>query len=83
MDVGRCIKKKDDFLGCSNDVLSLLDQWCSGRQQCQFLVTNDDLEEANTNCLEILMKYLKIEYSCLKGMWYDYQDKSVSFNGNI
>ncbi|KAK2140096.1 hypothetical protein LSH36_1487g00161 [Paralvinella palmiformis] len=66
MDVGRCIKKKDDFLGCSNDVLSLLDQWCSGRQQCQFFVTNDDLEEANTNCLEILIKYLKIEYSCLK-----------------
>ena len=67
MEVGRCITEEDEFLGCTNDVLSLLDNWCSGRHQCAFEVTNDDLEAANKNCLKILMKYLKVEYTCLKG----------------
>jgi len=68
MEVGRCIRKPDEFLGCANDVLPLLDNLCSGRQECRFEMTNDDqFEAANTNCLEILKKYLRIEYTCLKG----------------
>ncbi|KAK2140091.1 hypothetical protein LSH36_1487g00027 [Paralvinella palmiformis] len=33
MEVGRCIRKPDEFLGCANDVLPLLDNLCSGRQE--------------------------------------------------
>jgi len=75
MEVGRCIKKNDEFLGCANDVLPLLDRWCSGRQECMFEVTNDHLEAANKDCLEILMKYLKVEYTCFNGK-YDVSSRS-------
>ena len=68
MEVGRCITEEDEFLGCSNNVLELLDEWCSGRQECKFAVANDDLEAANENCLKILMKYLKVNYACTEGM---------------
>ena len=67
MSVGRCITEADDFLGCSNDVLPLLDRWCSGRQECNFRVTNDELDAANKNCLKILIKYLRSEYDCIEG----------------
>jgi len=69
MEVGRCIRKPDEFLGCTNDVLPILDRRCSGKQKCNFLlITHDDIEAANENCLEILMKYLKVDYTCLQGM---------------
>ena len=42
--VGRCIKLEDDYLGCKNDVLHLLDRWCSGKQSCQVQVPNVDLD---------------------------------------
>ena len=72
MEVGRCIKKHNEFLGCANDVLHIVDRWCSGRQQCNVMVTNDDdLEAANVNCLESLKKYLKLVYSCLPGKFYE------------
>ena len=67
MNVGRCIRKPDEFMGCSNDVLPLLDKWCSGRRECTIDVPNDELERMNEACLDILIKYLKISYSCLKG----------------
>ena len=72
MEVGKCIKKEDEFLGCTNDVLPLLDRWCSGRQDCSVRVSNDDLEAANVNCLDILKQYLKVEYTCLTGKYAAY-----------
>ena len=67
MEVGRCIKKEDEFLGCTNDVLPILDRWCSGKETCKIEVGN--LESANENCLDILIKYLKVEYTCLNSKW--------------
>ena len=67
MSVGRCITEEDEFMGCTNDVLPLLDRWCSGRQECSFRVGNDELEAANDNCRKILKQYLKLDYSCLEG----------------
>ena len=67
MNVGRCIRKPDEFMGCSNDVLPLLDKWCSGRRECTIGVPNEELEKMNTECLEILIKYLEVEHICLKG----------------
>ena len=64
MEVGRCIKKEDQFLGCTNDVMSIVDGWCSGREKCSLEAGR--LESSNTNCLDILMKYLKVEYTCLQ-----------------
>ena len=67
MEVGRCIPKENDFMGCTNDVLTLLDRKCSGRQECNIKVPNPDLEEENTECLEVLRLYLHATYTCLKG----------------
>ena len=66
-EVGRCITKHDEFMGCTNDALPLLDRWCSGRRECTVEVPNEDLEEMNRNCREILIKYLEFHYTCVKG----------------
>ena len=66
-EVGRCITEEDDFMGCTNDVLPLLDRWCSGRRECAFDVPGAELENLNKECLKILIKYLKLDYTCLKG----------------
>ena len=69
-EVGRCITKADQYIGCTNDVLGLLDQWCSGRRECRTAVaTNADLNTANINCLEFLKVYLKFQYECRKGQF--------------
>ena len=67
MRVGRCIKV-DEFIGCTNDVLSLVDERCSGKQHCEFMV--GDLDSANKGCSSSLRIYLEVEYSCVKGMSY-------------
>ena len=60
---------EDEFIGCTNDVLSLLDSWCSGKQSCSVEVSNDDLERANANCKRYLIKYLSVEFRCEKGKY--------------
>ncbi|KAK2139011.1 hypothetical protein LSH36_2132g00007, partial [Paralvinella palmiformis] len=55
-----------DFIGCHNNVLFLLEQWCSGHQSCQISVPNKELKNANTECLPYLSMYLEVDYSCLK-----------------
>ena len=71
MEVGKCIRKKDEFMGCRNDVIQLLDKWCSGRQECTVRVPNEDLDSANLNCLEMLRPYLKVEYDCIDGRKFE------------
>ena len=67
MEIGECITKVNDFMGCTNDVLPLLDRWCSGRRECTVSVPHNELENMNQDCLEVLIKYLKIEYTCMNG----------------
>ena len=67
MDVGRCIPKENDFMGCRNNILHLIDRWCSGRRECNIKVPNPDLERENTECLEVLRTYLHASYTCLRG----------------
>ena len=67
MKLGRCITKPNEFMGCKNDVLSLVDKWCSGRRECDIRVPNHDLEKLNKNCLEVLIKYLLVTYNCMSG----------------
>jgi len=68
-EVGRCIQEADQFMGCTNDVLPLLDRWCSGRRDCSFQIPNRDLEKENTNCLKILRLYVEVRYTCMKGRY--------------
>jgi len=66
MEVTRCIDVKE-FIGCRNDVLFLIDRWCSGRRQCEVVIPNPDLKQANEECLRYLQMYLHVSYSCLQG----------------
>ena len=56
------------FLGCSEDVLSLLDQKCSSKPTCDVVVPNPDLDEV-TPCYEDQTRYLEASYTCVKGIF--------------
>ena len=76
MKTGRCLNihpkllasVSDDpmFLGCSEDVLPLLDMKCSSQPTCDVLVPNPDLDKI-TPCYEDLTRYLEASYTCVKG----------------
>ena len=79
MKTGRCLNihpklmalNSDDpmFLGCSEDVLSLLDSKCSSKPSCDVVVPNADLDTI-TPCYEDLSRYLEASYTCVKGKFY-------------
>jgi len=76
MNTGRCLNidpkrlaaNRDDpmFLGCSEDVLSILDIKCSSKTACDVVVPNADLD-AITPCYQDLTRYLEASYTCVKG----------------
>ena len=55
------------YLGCSVDVLSILDAACSGKTKCVYPVSSDTLQELKP-CMD-LMPYLEVYYTCLAGKW--------------
>jgi len=74
MKTGRCLKEssllallQDDplFLGCYEDVLSVLDRKCSGRSHCDVRIPND-LDRIKP-CHPELERYLEVSYACVKG----------------
>jgi len=76
MKTGRCLNihpkrlelNRNDsmFLGCSEDVLSLLDTKCSLKPSCDVVVPNPDLDKI-TPCYEDITRYLEASYVCVKG----------------
>jgi len=77
MKTGRCLGEQssllalhqDDprFLGCYEDVLSVLDRKCSGHSQCDVRVPTADLDHIKP-CYPELERYLEVSYACVKGM---------------
>lgn len=71
MAIGECIKaeqiKAFGHLGCSTDVVHLLDEKCSGKTQCDVFVAliNDQLKVKP--CVEGLSVYLEASYECIRG----------------
>ena len=66
MESGTCIHG-DRFIGCTNNVLYVLDQLCSGRHRCELIYPNSKLKKANSECEDFLEMYLTVDYVCLKG----------------
>jgi len=76
MKTGRCLsvppsvlaEHSDDpmFLGCSEDVLPILDVKCSSKPACDVVVPNEDLDKINP-CYQDLPLYLEASYTCVKG----------------
>ena len=75
MEVTRCIDVKE-FIGCQNDVLFLVDKWCSGRRECEIFIPNAELKQANVECLRYLQMYINVDYYCLQGMSTTNQNSS-------
>jgi len=77
MVVGKCLEKESpqlhiihgkdpQFVGCSVDVLHLLDKKCSGRNQCDVPGTDPDLQKEHP-CHHGLTLYLEADYECFTG----------------
>lgn len=78
MRIGRCITADeveaqksavgDDprYLGCSSDVLSLLDRKCSLKAECQVRLSDISAENIKP-CFPGLISYLELSYGCLTG----------------
>jgi len=68
IDARRLASNSDDpmFLGCYEDVLSLLDMKCSSKPSCDVVVPNPDLDKV-TPCYEDITRYLEASYTCVKG----------------
>lgn len=70
MRLGSCLEVDVGYLGCQNDVLQLVDIWCSGREMCEVSVPNEDLNDANKACtVRGLPLFLEVEYSCVTGKY--------------
>lgn len=66
MKIGRCVSADLGYVGCSADVLDLVDALCSGRRSCAVPVPHQALA-ARSACMHELKLYLEVSYSCLKG----------------
>jgi len=54
------------FLGCSEDVLSIMDRKCSGRTSCDVRIPDPVLDEIEP-CYPDQTRYLETSYTCVKG----------------
>jgi len=76
MKTGRCLNIHPNliaatghdplFLGCSADVLSIIDRKCSGRSECDIRIPDPDLDTV-TPCYPDQKCYLEASYTCVKG----------------
>ena len=77
MKTGRCLDihpnllathgKDPLFLGCSENVLSIMDRKCSGRASCDVRIPDPVLDEI-TPCYRDQTRYLETSYVCVKGL---------------
>lgn len=67
MRLGQCVDENFGYLGCWADVLSEMDQQCSGKQSCEVSIIGI---KAQTNCSmpKSLSKYLEAAYVCKRGL---------------
>ena len=78
MKTGRCLDihpnllathgKDPLFLGCSEDVLSIMDRKCSGRASCDVRIPDPVLDEIKP-CYRDQTRYLEASYVCVKGLY--------------
>lgn len=80
MRTGRCITEEEvaaqkllagevpGVLGCSADVLEVLDRQCSGYVQCDIRVIDMSLQNVRP-CFPGLSVYLEASFECVSGKW--------------
>ena len=55
------------YMGCSADVLDIVNTKCSGRHSCEISVPNTEFEQTKP-CYQELKMYFETSFRCLKGM---------------
>ena len=71
MKIGRCATKDYGSMGCSANVIDQLDEICSGRRQCRFVVPDERIR-ATRPCPKEFAPYLEVSYHCIDGTHSDY-----------
>jgi len=66
MRINQCVSENFGYVGCSIDVIDVLDRYCSGRRTCHVRVLDETFTET-TPCHEDLNLYLQVEYQCVRG----------------
>ena len=81
MRIGKCITAKEissegdmvenrRYLGCSADIMDVIDQKWSLKSNCQIRILDSELGfDQNTPCLSGLKLYLEVNYTCINGEW--------------
>ncbi|ELU03682.1 hypothetical protein CAPTEDRAFT_225483 [Capitella teleta] len=64
MRLNRCVKVDFGYIGCSSDVLAILDRKCSGKPECEIRIPDPDLD-ATQPCIGDLTRYLEASYLCI------------------
>ena len=69
MSLGRCIKQNFGYMGCTADVLPIMDGFCSGRHTCSVNANDRSLVSAKAGvCPTDVAGYLAPSYTCVKSM---------------
>jgi len=66
MRINKCVSENFGYVGCSIDVIDVLDAYCSGRRTCHVRVLDETFTES-TPCHEDLNLYLQVDYQCVRG----------------
>lgn len=65
LQLGRCVTRDYGYIGCSANVIDLLDRACSGQRWCQLGIPT--LREIVQPCPKDLTAYLEASYRCITG----------------
>lgn len=69
MQMGNCVRTDFGFLGCSTEVIKIMDMRCSGRRKCSFMVPDPLFEKfAGTKCNTEFKSYLEASFICVPGI---------------
>nr|UCK81581.1 Gal-binding and CUB domains containing receptor 14 [Arenicola marina] len=65
MRLGRCVKVDLGYLGCSSNVLSLFDGWCSGKRSCDVAISkmNKQLVDRRS-CIADITSHVEVAFAC-------------------
>jgi len=67
MREGRCMTATYGVVGCSVDVLHLMDSLCSGRRQCDVSVASL-VDEEHQPCPLDFRSFLELSHKCVTGL---------------
>ena len=82
MEVGKCIKADIGFLGCSANVIDLLDERCSGKQSCEIPIYHERFREFQP-CTAGIDVYLDATYACVKAIPTDTLCNMLTANSRL